>query len=50
MRGFGSLVFKASDEVIGIAHQDDVSLGMVAAPPLSPEIKDVMQVDVRRPS
>ena len=42
------LVFKAGDDVIGIAHQDDVPLGMVASPPLSPEIEDVMQVDVRQ--
>jgi hypothetical protein len=42
------LVFKPGDDVIGIAHQDDVPLGMVASPPLSPEIKDVMQVDVRQ--
>jgi len=42
------LVFKAGDDVIGIAHQDDVPLGMVASPPCSPEIEDVVQVDVRR--
>src|SRR5271166_4289793 len=42
------LVFKAGDDVIGIAHQDDVPPGMVASPPLSPEIEDVMQVDVRQ--
>jgi hypothetical protein len=42
------LVFKASDDVVGIAYQDDVSLGMVTSPPLRPEIEDVMQVDVRQ--
>ena len=42
------LVFKAGDDVIGIPHQDDVALGLVASPPLSPEIEDVMQVDVRQ--
>jgi hypothetical protein len=36
------LVFKAGDDVIGIAHQDDVPLDMVASPPLSPEIEAVM--------
>ena len=41
------LVFKAGNDVIGIAHQDDVALAMVASPPLSPEIEDVVQVDVR---
>jgi hypothetical protein len=29
------LVFKAGDDVIGIAHQDHVPQGMVAPPPLS---------------
>src|SRR6266851_5669826 len=42
------LVLKAGNDVVGIAHQDDVSLGMVASPPLRPEIEDVMQVDVRQ--
>ena len=43
-----SLVFKAGDYVIGIAHQDNVPLGMVTSPPIGPEIKDVMEVDVRQ--
>src|SRR5260221_14081637 len=42
------LVLKAGNDVVGIAHQDDVSLGMAASPPLRPEIEDVMQVDVRQ--
>src|ERR1700682_3674698 len=42
------LVLKAGNDVVGIAHQDDVSLGMVASPPLRPEIEDVMQVNVRQ--
>src|ERR1700730_4339316 len=42
------LVLKAGNDVVGIAHQDDVSLAMVASPPLRPEIEDVMQVDVRQ--
>jgi hypothetical protein len=42
------LVFKAGDDVIGIARQDDVPLGMVASPPRSPRIEDVVQVDVRQ--
>src|SRR4030081_1207237 len=42
------LVLKAGNDVVGIAHQDDVSLGMVASPPLGPQIEDVMQVDVRQ--
>jgi hypothetical protein len=29
------LVFKAGDDVIGIAHQDHVPQGMVGSPPLS---------------
>src|SRR5260370_31611574 len=31
------LVLKAGNDVVGIAHQDDVSLGMVASPPLGPQ-------------
>src|SRR3979490_2331893 len=42
------LVLKAGNDVVGIAHQDDVSLGMVAQPPPGPQIEDVMQVDVRQ--
>jgi hypothetical protein len=42
------LVFKAGDDVIGIAHQDDVPLGMVVWPPISPEIEDVLQIDLRQ--
>jgi hypothetical protein len=42
------LVFKPSDDVIGIAHQDDVPSGLVASPPRSPKIEDVVQVDVRQ--
>jgi hypothetical protein len=41
-------VLKAGNDVVGIAHQDDVSLAMVASPPLRPEIEDVMQVNVRQ--
>src|SRR5271166_6573630 len=33
---------QSRDDVIGIAHQDDVPPGMMASPPLSPEIEDVM--------
>jgi hypothetical protein len=40
-------VFKTDDDVTSIAHQDDAPLGMVS-PPLGPEIKDVMEVDVRQ--
>jgi hypothetical protein len=42
------LVFKAGDDVIGIVHQGDVPSGMVASPPRSPEIEDVVQVDIRQ--
>src|SRR5207244_12087103 len=33
------LVFKAGNDVIGIAHQNDVPLSMMPSPPLSPELK-----------
>ena len=42
------LVFKPSDDVIGIAHQDDVPSGLVASPPRSPKTEDIVQVDVRQ--
>ncbi len=40
------MVLEAGDEVVGVAHEDDVALGMVASPPLCPQIEGVVQVDV----
>lgn len=31
-------VLKASDNIVGIAHQNHVAVGVVVPPPLSPEI------------
>ena len=42
------VVLEAGDEVVGVAHEDDVALGMVASPPLCPQIEGVVQVDVRQ--
>ena len=41
-------VLETGDDVVGIAHEDDISPGVAFAPLLRPEIEDVMQVDVRQ--
>ena len=40
-----AFVLKADDHIIGIAHDDDLAVGL-SPPLLGPEIKDVVQVDV----
>ncbi len=42
------LVREAGDDVVGIAHEDDVALGVASPPLMRPEVEDVMQVDVRQ--
>ena len=41
-----AFVLKADDDIIGIAHDDHVAVGLTPSPLLGPEIKDVVQVDV----
>src|SRR5580692_11381726 len=36
------LVLKANDDVVGVAHDDDVSLGMALPPLVRPQIEDVV--------
>src|SRR5215831_19237170 len=43
--GFG-LDLECRDGVIGITHDDHVSLGVFRTPRLHPEVKDIMQIDV----
>src|SRR5215467_3403350 len=40
------LVLESDDEIVGIAHDDHVARGLTPSPALSPEIEDVVQVDV----
>jgi hypothetical protein len=42
------LVLKADDDVVSVSHHDDVSVGLLATPAISPQVEDVMQVDVRQ--
>src|SRR5262249_17463530 len=39
-------VLKAGDEVVGIAHDDDIALSMAVSPLPRPEIEDGVQVDI----
>ncbi len=43
-----SLVLKAGDNIVGIAHKNDVTVCVVMTPPLSPQVEDVMEIDVRQ--
>jgi hypothetical protein len=43
--GIGPML-EAGDEVVGIAHHDDVAPGMAVSPLPRPQVEDVMQVDV----
>jgi hypothetical protein len=40
------LVLEAEDQIVGVAHDDHVSLGFALAPLLGPEVDDVVEVDV----
>jgi hypothetical protein len=39
-------VFKAGDQVVGVAHDDDVARGLAPSPALDPEVEGVAQLDV----
>jgi hypothetical protein len=41
-----TFVLETHDDVIGVAHNDDLTPGMVLTPPVCPEIEDVMEVDI----
>ena len=40
------LVLETDDDVVGVAHDDHVALGLAPSPALGPEVEDVVQVDV----
>ena len=42
------LLLEAGDNVVGVAHDNDVSAGMASPPLLRPQIEDVVQIDVRQ--
>jgi hypothetical protein len=41
-----SLMLKPDDVVVGIAHDDHVTVRVLSSPPVGPLVKDVVQVDV----
>ena len=41
-------VLEADDEIVGITHDDHVAPGVALAPLMSPEIVDVVKVDIRK--
>jgi hypothetical protein len=42
------LVLKADDAVVRVTHDDHVAGGAVSAPPVGPQIVDVVEIDVRQ--
>ena len=42
------LALKADDYIIGIAHDDHVAGGLVPSPAFSPQVQNVVQVDIRQ--
>src|SRR5208337_3808796 len=42
------LRLETEDDIIGIAHNDHVPPGVLLTPRLHPEVKDVMQIDIRQ--
>jgi hypothetical protein len=43
------LVLETEDQIVGVAHDDHVSLGFALAPLRGPEVDDVVEVDVPLP-
>ena len=41
-------VLEADDEIVGITHDDHIAPGVALAPLMSPEIVDVVKVDIRK--
>jgi hypothetical protein len=41
-----TFVLETHDDVIGVAHNDDLTSGVALSPSVCPEIKDVMEVDI----
>jgi hypothetical protein len=41
-----TFVLEAHDDVIGVAHNDDLTPSMVLTPPVCPEIEGVMEVNI----
>jgi hypothetical protein len=41
------LMLEADDDVVSVAHHDDVPMSMALPPLLRPQVEDVIQVDVR---
>jgi hypothetical protein len=42
------LCLESQDRIVGIAHHDHVSLRVLLAPRVHPEVKDIMQIDIRQ--
>src|SRR5260370_24547409 len=39
-------MLEAHDDVIGVAHDDDLTSGMALSPLVCPEVEDVMEIDI----
>src|ERR1700757_820499 len=39
-------MLEAHDDVIGVAHNDDLASGLALSPSVCPEVKDVMEIDI----
>ncbi len=43
-----SLMLKAGNNIVCVAHEDDVAVCVVMTPPVRPQVEDVMEIDVRQ--
>jgi hypothetical protein len=41
------LMLESDDEIVRPAHDDHITVPVAASPPVSPQVKDVVEVDVR---
>jgi hypothetical protein len=39
-------VLETHDDVIGVAHNDDLTSGMALSPSIRPQVEDVMEIDI----
>lgn len=42
------VVLETNDEVVGVAHDDDVAARVPLSPSMNPDVEDAVQVDVRQ--
>ena len=41
-------MLEASNDIVGVSHEDDIASGLSLSPLVGPEIENVVQVDIRK--